>query len=53
MAVLLVKYTAVTLIDIPLNGAKVATWWLHGTQKQKPRYQKDSGVSFAVLVPER
>ena len=35
------------------NPVPVASWWLLGTQTQKPRYQKDSGVSFAVLVPER
>jgi hypothetical protein len=24
------KFTAFVLIDIPQNGAKLATWWLHG-----------------------
>jgi hypothetical protein len=35
------------------NSLRMATQWLHGTIKAKPRYLYDSGVSFAVLVPER
>jgi hypothetical protein len=35
------------------NNVPLATQWLHGTKKAKPRYLYDSGVFFAVLVPER
>ena len=31
----------------------LATWWLHGPLKEKPRYFFDSGVFFTDLVPER
>ena len=30
------------------NPVPVATWWLHGLEKEKPRYQFDSGVSLCT-----
>jgi hypothetical protein len=35
------------------NDVSLATQWLHGATKAKPRYLYGSGVPFAVLVPER
>ena len=35
------------------NLVLLATWWLHGPTKEKPRYLFDSGVFFTDLVPER
>ena len=35
------------------NPVPVATQWLHGAGKEKPRYCLDSRVSFTDLVPVR
>ena len=31
------------------NPVPLATWWLHGPEKKKPRYRLDSRVSFVYL----
>ena len=40
-------------VEAEKNPVPLATWWLHGPPKEKPRYLLDSGVSFTDLVPER
>jgi hypothetical protein len=36
------------LIDIPQNGAKVATWWLHGIEANNGKTQENGHTGYSA-----